>query len=102
MEETEKVKIPTIKQDAVTSIEVSAHFYGRLKTVLFYIIEALPEEERLETVAQALKLGPEALPEEPVVMQLHTLMCFIKDLEESFTNNNLVDEEEIEVPKTQD
>lgn len=89
----EKIKVPTIKNDSIVTIQLSGAFYRSLQLVLQYLTEEQPPEEVTNFIEKLNVESKDLLPWEAAC---ETMMILCSEVEKKAHEQELITEIEID------
>jgi hypothetical protein len=97
---SEKIKIPTIPNDAICNIKLSGAFYKYIQDSYFEILNLVEPDDLQNVLTAILKNNNENVKEEnkKFIFIIKILSILIKEIEESFKNDIVMTE--IDKPKS--
>lgn len=90
------IKIPFVKNDAITSVEFSGAFLSRLYDLLYYYVAKL----KIDVAQLKENIKKEIDPKDDDEYNAITIVILISEIERNFKKAGLVDYEEVNPSKT--
>lgn len=101
MSAVKKTKVAVIPNDAVTTINISGQFYGRIAGVYFNLVSKYSKEELTKLLKAVNDDKTRELPTEQEQLDaqsLETLLILTRGIEMAFEKSDKITQEEVEVP----
>jgi hypothetical protein len=99
------VKVPYLEEHITVNLEIGTYFYQRMKSLFHYLLKDKESEDIVKLMAEALQLSEEEIKDKENAVEIYhlqTVMIFLRDMEQEFSNKDLIKYKDVEYPKTTD